>query len=468
MPPTPPHMDSGGTVTVRLGFEPAKAKKAAVVTPRLASLEKRFRAAVDSVKSVVHRMAVSSLPPYRSASKRVGVAVEGASSSQRRGNDGDDGGVNGHLVIVVTDTGAGISKENQKLLFREGQQFDPHKLQGGGGSGFGLFISRSIVVMHGGRIKAYSAGEGQGTSFTFTVPMRRTKESMEAATKQRARAVGASSAAVVASTGRDNRRNSAQSHVSQPSAHSAQARSAKTTNGARQAAASRLAEGRGILQLRESALSPGLGGQGGGSDGGNSRRSVSRAPHTQSAYVSRRGSGDARAAVSMLVGPQHSDVGAGSKKAATAGATAATTAAATAASLAANAAAARAAAAATAAAAAAAAVQQEAPRQGETDSVLALTTTTTTGTADKRKPSTVLLLAEISQLRAALGRAEAAHAAATGAGTGAGAGPGAAHTAAADVPGAAAAAAAAAVAVAAAAGGKPAAPAPVPAPVAAA
>jgi len=124
-----------------------------------------------------------------------GAASLGRSESQKRDNDGGgdnddpDNWVDGHLVITVTDTGAGISKENQKLLFREGQQFDPHKLQGGGGSGFGLYISKSIVVLHGGRIHAHSAGEGQGTSFTFTVPMRRTKADMELATLQRARAV---------------------------------------------------------------------------------------------------------------------------------------------------------------------------------------------------------------------------------------------------------------------------------------
>ena len=43
----------------------------------------------------------------------------------------------GELIVVVTDIGVGISKENQKLLFQEGMQFDPEKLQTGGGSGFG-------------------------------------------------------------------------------------------------------------------------------------------------------------------------------------------------------------------------------------------------------------------------------------------------------------------------------------------
>ena len=43
----------------------------------------------------------------------------------------------GSLIVVVTDIGAGISKENQKIVFQEDCLFDPEKLQTGGGSGFG-------------------------------------------------------------------------------------------------------------------------------------------------------------------------------------------------------------------------------------------------------------------------------------------------------------------------------------------
>ena len=51
-----------------------------------------------------------------------------------------DDDVMGSLIVVITDIGAGISKENQQLLFQEGMQFDPEKLQTGGGSGFGEYI----------------------------------------------------------------------------------------------------------------------------------------------------------------------------------------------------------------------------------------------------------------------------------------------------------------------------------------
>ena len=77
----------------------------------------------------------------------------------------------GHLIIVISDSGPGISDVNQKKLFRGVIQFDPEKNQGGGGSGFGLFISKGIVDLHNGTIAVHSEGEGHGCSFILSIPM---------------------------------------------------------------------------------------------------------------------------------------------------------------------------------------------------------------------------------------------------------------------------------------------------------
>lgn len=82
-------------------------------------------------------------------------------------------GTVGKLVVVVTDTGAGISTENQKRLFKEIVQFSPEKLQSGGGSGLGLWITAGILDLHGGSIRVHSDGEQMGASFTVEVPMTR-------------------------------------------------------------------------------------------------------------------------------------------------------------------------------------------------------------------------------------------------------------------------------------------------------
>ena len=76
----------------------------------------------------------------------------------------------GTLTVSVKDSGAGISIEHQNDLFKEGMQFNANKLQGGKGSGLGLFITKGIVEAHGGVISAHSEGEGKGCTFSIELP----------------------------------------------------------------------------------------------------------------------------------------------------------------------------------------------------------------------------------------------------------------------------------------------------------
>lgn len=77
----------------------------------------------------------------------------------------------GYLTISVTDSGPGLSIEQQQQLFREGVQFNPNELQGGQGSGLGLWIAREIVSQHGGTIAASSEGLSKGATFSVSLPM---------------------------------------------------------------------------------------------------------------------------------------------------------------------------------------------------------------------------------------------------------------------------------------------------------
>eukprot|EP01036_Dinobryon_divergens_P026188 gene26187-34806_t len=78
--------------------------------------------------------------------------------------------IEGYLRIEVVDSGAGIAIENQPKLFNEFTQFNRNNLQGGGGSGLGLWICKNLVALHGGKINFHSDGEGKGTTFSVEFP----------------------------------------------------------------------------------------------------------------------------------------------------------------------------------------------------------------------------------------------------------------------------------------------------------
>jgi len=73
-----------------------------------------------------------------------------------------------HVSVSVSDEGPGLAAEQLAHLFRR------HAGAGEGstaGHGLGLAICKGLVEAHGGRIRADSAGPGQGATFTFTVPV---------------------------------------------------------------------------------------------------------------------------------------------------------------------------------------------------------------------------------------------------------------------------------------------------------
>ena len=84
--------------------------------------------------------------------------------------NGDPEMKNNEAIINVNDNGQGIDPDMLPKLF---SKFATKSFSG---TGLGLFISKSIVEAHGGRIWAQNNADGQGSTFSFTLPIDHNKE----------------------------------------------------------------------------------------------------------------------------------------------------------------------------------------------------------------------------------------------------------------------------------------------------
>ena len=72
--------------------------------------------------------------------------------------------------ISVTDTGQGISPEFLPSVFERFRQNDASSTRRHGGLGLGLALVRELVELHGGSVRAASAGVDKGSTFTIDLP----------------------------------------------------------------------------------------------------------------------------------------------------------------------------------------------------------------------------------------------------------------------------------------------------------
>lgn len=73
--------------------------------------------------------------------------------------------------IAIRDNGIGIPPAMQARIFDLFAQVDSSSTRASGGLGIGLTIVRTLVEMHGGSIRAQSAGSGQGSTFSVRLPI---------------------------------------------------------------------------------------------------------------------------------------------------------------------------------------------------------------------------------------------------------------------------------------------------------
>lgn len=76
----------------------------------------------------------------------------------------------GRFIIEVADTGIGIDAETLPRLFAPFEQGGREVTRRYGGLGLGLVISKMLVELHGGSLRAHSDGKGRGATFTVELP----------------------------------------------------------------------------------------------------------------------------------------------------------------------------------------------------------------------------------------------------------------------------------------------------------
>jgi signal transduction histidine kinase/CheY-like chemotaxis protein len=130
----------------------ARAKEITLELTLDAAEDVQLTAFVDEAKiTQVVRNLVSNALKFSPTRSTVRVSVRMSSSKTIR--------------LTVNDAGPGLSLENQAKLFRSVVQISPRALQGGGGSGLGLFICKGLVDLHEAEVGVFSAGEGLGAEF---------------------------------------------------------------------------------------------------------------------------------------------------------------------------------------------------------------------------------------------------------------------------------------------------------------
>lgn len=77
-----------------------------------------------------------------------------------------------HISLIVKDTGQGIKPDFLPYVFDRFRQADSTITRKHRGLGLGLAIVRHLVELHGGSVAVESPGEGQGSTFTITLPVR--------------------------------------------------------------------------------------------------------------------------------------------------------------------------------------------------------------------------------------------------------------------------------------------------------
>lgn len=126
---------------------------------------------------LVQDPSLASLPHAKADKMRIKQVIYNlignSSKFTEKGSITVSGQADDHFIYIsVTDTGRGMPPEAQKLLFRKFQQAGSSLLERDTtkGTGLGLYISKQIVELSGGKIGLAHSEPGIGSTFTFSLP----------------------------------------------------------------------------------------------------------------------------------------------------------------------------------------------------------------------------------------------------------------------------------------------------------
>lgn len=134
----------------------------------------KFTQSENREKLVTVKISAFSYPPEQGIERFTYVPTKLSLEALNKVTDKPEWGSGEPVFIgfVVEDTGRGLTSEEVKVLFQRFSQASPRTHAQYGGSGLGLFISRQLTELHGGRIGVASE-YGVGSSFGFYVMSRR-------------------------------------------------------------------------------------------------------------------------------------------------------------------------------------------------------------------------------------------------------------------------------------------------------
>ncbi len=133
-------------------FKPQAERKNMALSAKLFNDLPPVRGDRDRIYQVITNLAHNAIK-FTSQNGKVNISTELSENS---------------VLVKVSDTGIGISKENLPRIFERFYKAD--KARAGEGAGLGLAIAKHVIQAHGGNIWAESK-EGKGSTFFFTLPL---------------------------------------------------------------------------------------------------------------------------------------------------------------------------------------------------------------------------------------------------------------------------------------------------------